>query len=522
MDVLRLDTIKMIDPNASQCVNQAISYRLKWQDGPNDDPNTKRKLKTIKIVNPDDDAQWIKLDIIERMSIIRPHSSQGLNQRVNYVFANGDDNTARQSDVATVYNTDVSSLDMTAPVDWTRYQPVLMAGTQDTSHSLVVEIPNRFKMTDPHASQGLNQGVKYVKPDVKDAIGRHQVPEMPSSIAASKPSLTPPNSMAIYDSGGAGRDKAAQGVGIAWVALIPEPAIRLTAHGYLPPVGPLPTATFAFRGAWTASTPYLVNDTFSEGGSGYVALVQHTSAATFDPNATDGTAHNLYGLYFSSLSSLPAGGETGAALVKTTSADYAVTWSVLTLAGLSDVLQSPSPVTGDLVQWNGSHFALHFARLHRRRTAKLGRPIRCPRLSSAHCGAGRLLERLAVHLPKLSAAVWRGRSRAGEPSHPDGHPIRQQSRHRPIFGRDRTGVADRQHHRDLGGQLARLWHAGQGHPDGDQRRGLHDGRVAERDHLAGRCCADTDLWQRQEDIFVLMTVDGGTTVYRSVISQNYS
>jgi hypothetical protein len=94
--------------------------------------------------------------------------------------------------------------------------------------------------------------------------------------------------------------KAAQGAGIASVTLVPNDMLQfqLTDHSYLPPVGPLPTAQYRFRGAWTPSTPYLVNDTFSEGASGYVALVQHTSATTFDPNATDGSGHNLYGLFF--------------------------------------------------------------------------------------------------------------------------------------------------------------------------------------------------------------------------------
>ena len=174
LDVLRLDEVQLLDPNAKQGENQTINYALKWQDGPNDHPNTQRKLKTITITNPSDSSQWVKLDIIEQMTIKRPQSSQGLNQTINYVFANGDDNTLRQSDVATVHNTDVSALDMSAPVDWADYQPVLMNGQQDTAQSLDVEIPDQFKLIGPHSNQGLNQTVKYVmkNKDVRDAINQ--------------------------------------------------------------------------------------------------------------------------------------------------------------------------------------------------------------------------------------------------------------------------------------------------------------------------------------------------------------
>lgn len=153
-------------------------------------------------------------------------------------------------------------------------------------------------------------------------------------------------------------EKAAQGVGIAGVTLLPNDTLQfqLTDHSYLPPVGPLPTAQYRFRGTWAALTAYLVNDTFSMGGSGYVVLVQHTSAATFDPNATDGSGHNLYGLYFAALASLPAGGATGAALTKRSTTDYDTIWAFLTLASLADVSASP-PAVGDLLQWDGHQFS---------------------------------------------------------------------------------------------------------------------------------------------------------------------
>jgi hypothetical protein len=174
LDMLRLDKVQIIDPNAKQGLNQTINYILKWQDEADDDPNTRRKLKTLKITNPLDPSQWIKLDVIKQMSIIRPNAKQGLNQTINVVFANDDDNIARQSDVTTIYNTDVSTLDMSKPVDWSDYQPVLESGEQDKSQSLDVEVPNRFKLNDPHASQGLNQLKTYLlkNKDVVDAINQ--------------------------------------------------------------------------------------------------------------------------------------------------------------------------------------------------------------------------------------------------------------------------------------------------------------------------------------------------------------
>jgi hypothetical protein len=153
--------------------------------------------------------------------------------------------------------------------------------------------------------------------------------------------------------------KSAQGVGIASVALVENNMLQfqLDDHSYLAPVGPLPTAQYRFMGDWQPNTPYLVNDTFSEGGNGYVVLVQHTSAATFDPNANDGSGHDYYGLYFAGTTVVPTGGADGAVLTKHSFADYDVIWVLPTLTGLSDVAPSPAPDSGDLVYWNGTRFS---------------------------------------------------------------------------------------------------------------------------------------------------------------------
>lgn len=56
----------------------------------------------------------------------------------------------------------------------------------------------------------------------------------------------------------------------------------------------LPVGLFNYRGVWVTATSYAVNDTFQVGGSLYVVLVAHTSAATFDSGANDGAGHDYY------------------------------------------------------------------------------------------------------------------------------------------------------------------------------------------------------------------------------------
>lgn len=49
----------------------------------------------------------------------------------------------------------------------------------------------------------------------------------------------------------------------------------------------LPTARFRWVGEWQANTEYFENDVFFKGLSVFSVLVQHTSAATFDPERFD-------------------------------------------------------------------------------------------------------------------------------------------------------------------------------------------------------------------------------------------
>jgi hypothetical protein len=92
---------------------------------------------------------------------------------------------------------------------------------------------------------------------------------------------------------------------------------------------PLAVATFQYVGPWMPSTPYIRSDLFSEGNGFYQVLEDHTSAGTFDPNATDGTTDNnpLYAL-----------------------------WMPLydTLDSLTDVEVSTGIQDGDILVWNGA------------------------------------------------------------------------------------------------------------------------------------------------------------------------
>jgi len=89
----------------------------------------------------------------------------------------------------------------------------------------------------------------------------------------------------------------------------------------------LPTSTFQDRGAWTPSTPYFVNDTFTANGALYRVLFAHTSGTTFSPTANDGAGHDFYAAMMSSPgNALPTGGATGQVLQKSTGTDFAVMW----------------------------------------------------------------------------------------------------------------------------------------------------------------------------------------------------
>lgn len=114
---------------------------------------------------------------------------------------------------------------------------------------------------------------------------------------------------------------------IAYFVLVGDQlSVVMTDHSTRGPYT-IPTSAFRFRGAWLPDTAYLVNDVFTINGSTYIVLFNHTSASTFSAGANDGLGHNYYGLMLANPgNSLPTGGAVGQMIIKTTTADFAVSW----------------------------------------------------------------------------------------------------------------------------------------------------------------------------------------------------
>jgi hypothetical protein len=105
----------------------------------------------------------------------------------------------------------------------------------------------------------------------------------------------------------------------------------------------LPQQTWNFRGEWTPATIYSVNDVITANGSVYFVLINHTSAALFDPNVTDGAGHNAYGLLLTNPANvLPAGGLVGQYLTKTDTFDYAAGWQTPVVFPSQKLLEAPN------------------------------------------------------------------------------------------------------------------------------------------------------------------------------------
>jgi len=130
---------------------------------------------------------------------------------------------------------------------------------------------------------------------------------------------------------------------------------------------PLPVMTMRYVGSWMPSTIYTIGDLFTQGNGFYQVLENHTSALTFDPNATDGsTANNpLYSLWMplydslDSLTDVDIG--TGVAIGDVLAWDGAQ-WSNQTAAAPSLVLNDLTDViitaatNGQVLKWNGSNW----------------------------------------------------------------------------------------------------------------------------------------------------------------------
>jgi hypothetical protein len=94
----------------------------------------------------------------------------------------------------------------------------------------------------------------------------------------------------------------------------------------------LPQLAWNFRGPWLPSTNYSVNDVVTANGGTYMVLVNHVSAAVFDPGANDGAGHNYYGLLLLNPANvIPVDGLAGQILQKNSDIDYDIGWQTPTI-----------------------------------------------------------------------------------------------------------------------------------------------------------------------------------------------
>lgn len=119
--------------------------------------------------------------------------------------------------------------------------------------------------------------------------------------------------------------------------------ITLTNHAVLGPFT-LPTAQWKPRGVWTPNTAYAPFDVVSNAGNLYLVTTAHTSAATFNSNATDGLGQALYILILSApANSLPNAGNTGQVLMKASESPFVSAWSDLFIRMVAFVGGQPNP-----------------------------------------------------------------------------------------------------------------------------------------------------------------------------------
>lgn len=108
----------------------------------------------------------------------------------------------------------------------------------------------------------------------------------------------------------------------------------------------IPVAKLHGRGAWAPSTAYSENDTFYINGTVYIVEFAHTSALTFDAGANDGMGHDYYEVMAPNPgNALPTGGAVGMKLRKTTTADFACSWSYETAIEVTFTPSTASTLT---------------------------------------------------------------------------------------------------------------------------------------------------------------------------------
>lgn len=150
--------------------------------------------------------------------------------------------------------------------------------------------------------------------------------------------------------------KAVQGVGITNVVVDGNQfTFVLSDHTLLGPY-PLPMMTIQFRGEWMPGTSYSAGDVITANGSAYMVTANHVSAQTFDPYANDGFGNDYYGLLLSNPANvMPTGGPAGWFLRKATSADYVTHWATAAIEDLSDVAIAV-PANGQVLTYEAGHW----------------------------------------------------------------------------------------------------------------------------------------------------------------------
>jgi hypothetical protein len=102
--------------------------------------------------------------------------------------------------------------------------------------------------------------------------------------------------------------------------------VHLTDHRVLGPLT-IPTSRWNPRGEWQPLTGYASFDIVTNNGRLYLVNVQHTSAGTFSPFATDGISHDLYSLLLEQPATrFPTGGTIHQRLVKSSESPFQFEW----------------------------------------------------------------------------------------------------------------------------------------------------------------------------------------------------
>jgi hypothetical protein len=150
--------------------------------------------------------------------------------------------------------------------------------------------------------------------------------------------------------------KAVQGVGIANIVVHGNQfTVVLTDHTLLGPYD-IPMMTIQFKGEWAPNTQYYAGDIITSVGATYMVEINHVSNATFDAGANDGMGNDYYGVLLkSAAATLPSGGPAGWFLRKSTSADYAVHWTTAAITEMTDVAIA-SPTNGDILSYESGHW----------------------------------------------------------------------------------------------------------------------------------------------------------------------